>query len=351
MIVIPNIKKPKTSAKKWTTKPNISFGNFTEENIGRKWKVSSISLKLKEILPFEKNVRLKYDEEEMEVLKQSIQDRSDIGNIDVYHIIKWDKYIISDGHRTHRAYTEVYWDDHKVEVIVRKEVPEKTPEVEIELMEVWFITSNTKKNLWFYEEAYSIKKYLDQLDEMFADKTPHKVSQKNIYEGLGLTKSKAMKYNSLLHKFTLEELSNFEDEEVSYKLLLEISKIEDKETLENVVHVIQNWGIATPKELNMFHEANEELNDEILEKSWEEWYNKEERRKKVLEKMNRKKNWEKEDENLREEYKAVKSIKTAWRKFYKELLNLNVDDLNKEEKDILLESIGNIKRIIQDKKL
>jgi hypothetical protein len=45
-------------------------------------------LKLKEILPFEKNVRLKYDEEEMEVLKQSIQDRSDIGNIDVYHIIK-----------------------------------------------------------------------------------------------------------------------------------------------------------------------------------------------------------------------------------------------------------------------
>jgi len=54
---------------------------------------------------------------------------------------------------------------------------------------------------------------------------------------------------------------------------------------------------------------------------------------------------------LRAEYKSVKSIKTASKKFCKELLSLEIDNLTEEEDTILKESIKNLQRIIKDKNL
>ena len=327
-------KKPEIKNEK-KSEPKISFDHFSEKNIDRDLKVSSISIRVGDIKPFSKNVRLKYDDEDMDNLKQSIKNRSDIWNIDVYYITQKDEYVISDWHRTLKAYKELYWDDHKIEVIVRAKVPKMTPRIELQLMEIWFITSNTKKNLWFYEEAYSIRKYLDQLDKIEKEKI-HKVSQKNIYEGLGLTKSKAMKYNWLLQKFSLEELSHFEDEEVSYKLLLELAKIKNQAEFWEIIDVIKAWRIESPNDLKVYNEIKEEIKEE---NNW----NEEGVKENVIKEMDK--------VELRAEYKSVKSIKTASKKFCKELLSLEIDNLTEEEDTILKESIKNLQRIIKDKNL
>lgn len=351
MVVIKNIKTNKGKEKN-----KVSFEKFNNKSLERTWKVSSILLKLKDIEEFDKNVRQNYDIEDMEDLKKSIKSRSDIWNIDVYHITKWDRYVISDWHRTYRAYKELYWNDYKVEVVVRREVPELTPEVELNLMEVWFVTSNTKKNLSFYEMINSIFKYTSQLDKIDPSNAPHKVSQVMVYEALWLSKSKAMAYNKLLNKFTLSDLSIFEKTEVSYKLLMEMSKVDDKKELEDIVYFIKEWKITNTWDLKKYQDIKsdieinsqlDESNNDLNNSNGDDLSDsQEENRKKVMDKFEAP-----EKTSWRDEYKSVNSIKNSSKKFYKELLNLNVDNLNDEERDILNESIDNIKRILKDKKL
>ncbi|MBT6778422.1 hypothetical protein HOA93_01185 [bacterium] len=54
---------------------------------------------------------------------------------------------------------------------------------------------------------------------------------------------------------------------------------------------------------------------------------------------------------MRHELKSVRDIKVASKKIYKIMLNLNVETLNDEEKDILQESIINLKNILKNKQL
>ncbi len=318
---------------------SISFNDFNDDNVDRDSKVSSISLRIKDIEPFEKNVRRQYDEEDMENLRKSIQNRDDIGNIDVYHIEKGDRFIVSDWHRTLRAYTELYWEDHTIEVIVRGKAKDLTPDVELRLMEIWFITSNTKKKLWFYEEAYSIKKYIEQLDNIDPNKPPHKISQKPVYEALWLTKSKAMKYNGLFQRFSLDKLTEFENEEISYNLLLKLSEIKNQAKFAEALDVVRSWRVETPKELETFIDIKEEIISD--DNTWK--LDKEEVQVKAVEEI-----WK---IKLREEYKSVKTIKTYSKKICKELLGLDISKLNKEEMEILSESIKNVKIVIDNKKL
>ncbi|MBT6778423.1 hypothetical protein HOA93_01190 [bacterium] len=49
-----------------------------------------------------------------------------------------------------------------------------------------------------------------------------------------------MKYNSLLEKFTPEQFDIFKEEEVSYKLLLELAKIKNEEELKEAIEVVKS---------------------------------------------------------------------------------------------------------------
>ena len=314
-----------------TEDQTVSFESFNADNITREWKVSSISLRIKDIEPFEKNVRTKYNTEELETLKESIKQRSDIGNIDVFHIKKWDRYIISDGHRTYKAYSELYGPDKKIEVIIRREVDDITPDVELLLMQVGFVTSNTKQNLWFYEEASSIKKYLSQMDEMNPDKEPHKISQINIYSKLGLNKSKAMKYNSILQKFSSEELDSFEEDNVSYKMLLDLVKVSDKNELSTLRDKIKDGDIESPLDIQEYVKNREEALGQV-----EEIQNKDS--------THVEKGWNSDSD-------SVQMISSFSKKICRKLVNINPHNLSKEENESLCNSLNNITRIIKEKQI
>ena len=325
-------------------KKSISFWNFSEKALGREWKIKSISLRLKDIEPFEGNVRIEYDQDELDLLKDSIKNHKNIWNIDVFHIQKWDRYIISDWHRTHKAFMDLYNPDHKVEVIIRWEAEELNEDTEIKLMKVWFVTSNTKKNLWVHEKLHSIKKYLERLDSVDPSKS-HKISHVDVYEQIGLSKSQAMKYNSLLEKFTPEQFDIFKEEEVSYKLLLELAKIKNEEELKEAIEVVKSWKVETTTDFNTY----KDIKEEILEDHWDEEYWNGVIKEEIYEKLDNKK--KEKDWDMRHELKSVRDIKVASKKIYKIMLNLNVETLNDEEKDILQESIINLKNILKNKQL
>jgi len=230
----------------------INFDSYSSSDILSEPWIETKNLKLSEIEPFEKNVRKDYDPDDMELLKQSILSRSDIWNIDVFHILDWDRYIISDWHRTYKAYLDLYWPDYSIVVVIRWKEQSLTPEVEKKMMEIWFVTSNTKKNLWFFEEISSIQKYIEHLDFTYPDQAKHKISQSKVYSSLWISKSKAMKYNSILSKFSIDELELLWKHWVSYKVILELTKIELDWLLELVFHKISQWKIKTTWDLSNF---------------------------------------------------------------------------------------------------
>lgn len=241
----------------------ISFGSFNETSVKRDTAISSIPLALKDIIPFEDNVRIEYDEEALSRLKQSIKENGNIWNIDVVHIVHGDKYIIADGHRTHRAYLDLYWPDHIVDVIVRKEYPEYSQQVEIDLMSFGFITSNLKENLSVYEQLESVQKFLEKLDKSSPEKAPHKISQKEVYEKLGFWKSNAIKINKVLENIPREEFVNMKDLDISRNTLIETSKIKDENIRSEVIEQIKKENIKSVEEVNAYQTIaqNPDLDD------------------------------------------------------------------------------------------
>lgn len=327
----------------------ISFWGFSKENVKRDDQVSSILLPLKDIEPFEHNVRIDYDQEPMERLKQSIQDNGNIWNIDVFHIIKGDRYIISDWHRTHRAYTELYWPEYKVEVVVRKEFPEYSTEVEIDLMKVGFITSNTKENLWIHEELEAIFKYLEKLDNLYPEKSPHTISQKKIYQSLWLSESKAMKLNKIIQTTPRELFVTFKELDVSYKSLVELSWIKNKEDYDEAVNIITSWWVDNSEDIKKLKQITQEVKNDVLDDNWDF------EEQSTVEKIKEKFEWYKEEKSKKNdmtvEERMVKDITFSVNKVHKALLNLNIEKLNDEQYKILKDSLWEIQDVIKKKNL
>lgn len=339
----------------------ISFSTFTQSMVERETKLTSLNLKLKEIEPFEHNVRLDYDTEELERLKQSIQENWNIWNIDVFHIIQGNRYVISDGHRTHRAYTELYWPEYEVEVFVREEYPEYNKDVELRLMTIWFVTSNTKSNLKFHEELESIKKFLQMLDTRYPDEPPHLITQKEVYEALGMKKSKAMKMWNILEKFSPDQFDLFKEEELSFNLLQKIAQIKDQWVLELVLEIIQKkWVIQSSTDvsdvLNSISQAKNLSETKTVPTTQKE---KEDFIEEVTEKLEAKREsqWKApakivEVENeVTEEDKLLHAISLGTAKITKSLLNINPDKLTDEQKRGLKELFNNIKTLFKNKNL
>ena len=273
----PTSKKPKTIGGKIdsTPKPETTtkrkelvaekklFDAFSEDTVKREGKISSVCVKLWELEEFEHNARLIFDGEEIDRLADSIKKRWLIDEIDVYHIIKGDRYIISDGHRTRRALIKLYWWDHKVEVIVRKEIPELTGEIKKEIMEVCFVTSTLKVWLTIYEQLESITAYLKMLDEIDTESAPHHINQKTIYTQLGYSKSKADKYEKIIKNVPQKYFKTLKQEEVSYNLLVTLSQLADEDRIGEAVSVLKEQKISTPQELKEYTHIREKINEDL----------------------------------------------------------------------------------------
>jgi hypothetical protein len=327
--------------------PKISFWNFSEDNIKREDQVNSILLTLKEIEPFEKNVRRDYDEEPMERLKDSIKQWWNIDNIDVYHIKKGDRYIISDWHRTHRAYMELYWPDYKVEVIVRKEVPEYTLEIQAELMQIWFKTDNLKQPLWVHEELEAILDYLEMLDLLKPNAAPHSISQVSVYSHLWIWKSKAMKLNQIIQTTPREMFHKFKELDVSYKTMLELSTIKSQDKKDDVIKMIESWDIENSKDVKAIKEIYEDVSEEINEDDDIE------EKETVKSKFN---DYKRDSENgkkkvFSKEEKLLNDITFSVNKIHKAFLQLNIDNLTDKQFDILKENIEKVTDFIKKKKI
>ena len=153
---------------------------------------------MSEIEEFEHNVRKLWDEEELTALADSIETNGITEEIGVFHIKNGDRYIIADGHRRKKAIEMVYGPDYRIEVIVRKDFPDYTKEVELELIKTGMFTSSLKTKLTNYEEMESIEKYINYLDELHPEKAPHLLTQKSVYTDFGFTKAKAMKVGKIM---------------------------------------------------------------------------------------------------------------------------------------------------------
>lgn len=344
-------KKNNKSFSKWRASEGqwkwiVNFWDFSDEALKRDGELKSISLRLRDIEPFKDNVRIHYDQERLDILKKSIKDNWDIWNIDVFHIIEWDRYVIADGHRTHKAYTELYGLDKKVEVFVRWTYDKFTKDVEVGLMKVGFITSNTKENLDVYEELVSLKKYLSKLDSVYLEKAPHKVSQQNVYEQLWLSKSKAMDLNKILNTYSWEQIEKFKNLSVPYKVLVQLSRIKKEEDLEDAMELIDSGYIGSTTDIKNFQEAKNEIAEDDSN-NWEE-VTKEEKIEKVKEKMDDQKEAKIKD---REEMIAVKKVKSATNNINKILMNLNTDSLNEEERKVLTDSIDLLNKVLKNKEI
>ena len=224
----------------------------------RKWEVYSISLKLSDIHEFEWNVRLKYDEEEIDKLVISIQKRGVIDNIEMVYIKDEDKYIISDGHRTFRALKKIKNEDDLIEVFCRKVFKTMNDETIEYLMEIWLITNNLKVSLTTYEQIKAIINYLKLLKRRY-DKD-YNINNKEIYDKLGFSKSKSSKYARIINNLDLDFIKICDEKNISYKFLSELSYIEDEDTKNEIIEKVKNWEIKNKQDLHNFLKKWEEDN-------------------------------------------------------------------------------------------
>lgn len=313
----------------------VSYDVFWSASVERKEQVKSKKIKLCDITPFEWNVRNVYSPDAMALLVESVRERNDIWNIDVFHILEWDIYIISDGHRTHRAMLEVYWPDHSVEVIVRKTVQKMTDEVYAELMDVWFITSNTKENLWTFELIESIKRRLEIEDKLFPESAPHKISQKKVFSKLKLSKEKAIKYNRIISMFNelpVDVVNTFERKDVKYNILSELSQI-DSEKREEYVNLVLEDEITSAPQLR------KRLNNEDAWFSWEIKTN-------IQEEKN-----ERQESAQQESVSVLATLEKQSNKLIKLLSDIEKESLTEDEKIQLWEIVRWLKQALSDNKI
>lgn len=211
---VKNVTVPENTQDTGNDDTGINLRSFENEefasNLGSNW-LKTLELPLSEIEEFEDNVRLHIKEADLQPLIESIKTRDDIWNIDVYHIKEWDRYIIADGHRRLAAYKIAFENEptKKVTVVIRKEVDSFIKEVKMSLMEIGFITSNTKDKLPVFDQLVSYRKYLKDFNDTFDHPEWKKftIGSKKVYESLWLTKSSAMRYNQILKCLTPEQIN------------------------------------------------------------------------------------------------------------------------------------------------
>lgn len=323
--------------------------------------MTSISLKIREIEEFEDNPRLKYDQDDMAALVESVKSRGPIDEISVFHVKKGDRYIIADGHRTRRAMLEVYGPDHPIEVIVRKEFDEYDDQCRLELLEIGFVTSTLKKNLSIYEELKGVKKYIGQLEKKFPAGAPYALSQQRVYERLGFKKSKAMQLADMIETVPEDLWTSFETEGVGTNLIKAFTKLfkmaeetGDGAIVGEVVGHIKAQEIKTPSDLAAYVEARSEIDQHLPE----ELPNREEK----LADLSGKSFKEKKAQKEKEEEEAVGPQKSKAAKHLKELKSLlkslhksmvavkaSMDDMTEEEKEEYANVILQLGNLIQNR--
>ena len=221
---------------------------FNAESVKRQTQKSTVALKLSQMEEFEYNPRQDYDAEEMEQLKSSIRKNGEIDQIQVVHIVKGDKYIVADGHRTRRAMIAVHGEGHKAEVIVQKEFQEYGEEAKKHLLTVGIVTSFTKVNLKVWEQLDAVVKYLDMCRA--GDPTREwAVTQHDVFDTLGLSREKAMRLGRILANIPKKQWKAMQEKEISESLLLsaiQISRSKDEGMKNAVLSEMEAGNVTSP---------------------------------------------------------------------------------------------------------
>lgn len=273
-----NLRDTSTSNTKKEVDNSLDFTSFSKENVTKNKNLVTKKIKLKDLVPFEENVRRVYNQDELESLKKSILMDTDMDNIDVFFIEDKDYYLIADWHRTRRAYLQLmdeypdkFPEDYEVEVIVRKRVPTLNTDVEMELIWWGINSSDTKINLRPVELLISYLNYLSKLDKIEPEKAPHKLSQKDVYSKFPwLNENTAMKYSKVLQSIPEKVLLELDPETTSFRSLYEISKEWNEDKKEVMLNLVQSWELDNSIEIKQIIEAwnteGEEVNSLSIEK-------------------------------------------------------------------------------------
>ena len=325
----------------WSSWNKINFDAYNENSVTRKWKVRSELLTLEDITPFIDNVRIHFDPEKLEKLKDNIKEVWLKDNIRVYYIEDGNKYIIADWHMRYKSLTDLYWADYETEVIIDKTYETLTNEVELELMWIWFVTSNTKSKLKLYDNLISLQKYLNK-------KGWASISQKEVYIPLGLWKTEAMRYNIILKSILKEELEIIKSMNIWLSTLTLIFRIEDPQTRILVLKNAESQNLKSEDSINNFISLIEKTKKETSRNNIDNWNLKDEDWKITVDKNDEtleKELWKKlmlnkkpKTEIQKNLDKLKKNIKTM-ESLYNNLdwLISKEDELNEEEKTELKE--------------
>lgn len=340
-VTIPEQKTTEGSMFKW----------FSEDNVSRKWQVKSKSLSLSEIEEFEDNVRKLFDEEEMTALADSIESNGITEEIWVFHIREGDRYIIADGHRRKKAIERVFWPDHRVEVIVRKEYDRYDDEVKRQLIKIGISTSSLKAKLTNYEEMESIDKYVKCLDELYPDKAPHLVTQKSVYTDFGFTKAKAMKLGKIMATISPEQRVRFQDKDISLRMLDAIAKlfpVADKDAQDVILSVVESGKIDSVGDLKNMLDIRTEIAEVVPEDT--------ENREQVIQELTEQKfkQEKQEQEEMKplstetEEDRYMKTFRSAIKSIEKAIMKYDFSALSKDHKKEVQRNFRQLQNLLEE---